>query len=83
MPICGYSQEDRDYARECDLQDLEDCISGWSRAIAIAEQLSVDADNRGDEAEAEFWAEVMRNCEERWKEASRDYDDYLHWGAAA
>lgn len=82
MSICGYSQEDRDYARFCHLQDGEDSLDYWSRAIVVAEQLSIDADELSNDRESTFWFDVMARCEDRWKHAASAYDRYLHWAEA-
>lgn len=80
----GYIDRDEGEAHRAETLDaLADRSSWWSRCIAVAEALSVDADERGDGADRDFWTDVMSRCEDRYEEAARAYDATLHWGEAA
>ena len=81
--LCGYSQEDRDDARAWKLDDLESRVDCWSRAIRISELLSIDADERGDDADRDFWDDIQARCEDAWEAAAGFADSYLQYGEAA
>ena len=78
-----FNSDEADYQREMKLEDLEQRQRRLSRAIELTEAMSIDADERDDRADADFWLDVSRRLEDVWEAASNDYDSYLHWGEAA
>ena len=81
--LCGFSQADFAYARELEADDLEFAVERWSQAIAISEKLSIDADERGDDADRDFWDDIPARCEDAWEAAAGIADSYYVPGVAA
>jgi hypothetical protein len=61
----SYYQEDIDYYRALELEDMKAHAERWEAARLAAEAMEISADRQDDEKDRDFWHEVTMLCENR------------------